>query len=204
MGDQKRIRRDPEAARQLILDAAAAVIAELGPDRATLTAVARRAGISHGLITHYFGTQRALVEHVFEQRMTALRHTVIEQMLERGGIEDLRALVATVINEIQAPESGRLIAWAFLSGAAARSDFFARENRGMEQIADVASTLVKAGEAQRDTIERLMILIWCAAVAYAGASDVLWPALGREASAERDDAFAEMLQRMVERELEST
>ena len=34
---------------------AAEVLAELGPDRAGLKDVARRAGVSHGLVTHYFG-----------------------------------------------------------------------------------------------------------------------------------------------------
>ena len=51
-----RRRRPPELARQEIVDAAERVFAASQPDQVGLKEVAREAGVSHALITHYFGT----------------------------------------------------------------------------------------------------------------------------------------------------
>ncbi|WP_069772133.1 helix-turn-helix domain-containing protein [Streptomyces sp. LUP30] len=59
-----RRRRAPEQARQEILDAAAELIARHGPDGVGLRRVAEAVGISHGLVTHCFGTYSALVRAV--------------------------------------------------------------------------------------------------------------------------------------------
>ena len=69
----ERIRRTPKAARALILEAASGVLADLGPDRAGLKEVAAAAGVSHALVTHYFGTFSALVEEVLEVPLTHLQ-----------------------------------------------------------------------------------------------------------------------------------
>jgi AcrR family transcriptional regulator len=58
---EKRVRRTPEEARTLILDAADSVFREHLPDVVGLKDVARAAGVSHALVTHYFGTYAGLV-----------------------------------------------------------------------------------------------------------------------------------------------
>jgi AcrR family transcriptional regulator len=58
---EKRVRRKPEEARALILDAAEKSMAEGGPAGIRLQDVARIAGVSHPTILHHFGNRDGLV-----------------------------------------------------------------------------------------------------------------------------------------------
>src|SRR5690349_10474032 len=69
-----RRRRDPETARAEILDAAERVLSTRPPDQVGLKDVAEVAGVSHGLVSHYFGTYAELVEEVLVRRHRAIRH----------------------------------------------------------------------------------------------------------------------------------
>src|SRR6185503_1118148 len=72
-----RRRRDPATARQELLDAAERVFAQRQPDRVGLKEVAREAGVSHALITHYFGTYAGLLEATLERRNRATREAAL-------------------------------------------------------------------------------------------------------------------------------
>jgi AcrR family transcriptional regulator len=66
-------RRDPEASRAAILEAAREVFAERGYARATIREIARRAGVTHGLVMRHFGTkERLLIEALPGPRATAV------------------------------------------------------------------------------------------------------------------------------------
>ncbi|WP_055588417.1 TetR/AcrR family transcriptional regulator [Streptacidiphilus griseoplanus] len=52
--------RDPELHRRAILEAAAQAFAERGYSRATLRDIARRAGVTHGLVLRHFGSKENL------------------------------------------------------------------------------------------------------------------------------------------------
>jgi AcrR family transcriptional regulator len=54
-------RRGASATRERLLDVAEAIVLRAGPDRLTLDAVAREAGISKGGILYHFGTKDALI-----------------------------------------------------------------------------------------------------------------------------------------------
>jgi AcrR family transcriptional regulator len=54
-------RRDPEASRAAILQAAREVFNERGYTRATIREIARRAGVTHGLVMRHFGTKEQLL-----------------------------------------------------------------------------------------------------------------------------------------------
>lgn len=58
--DRPRRVRDPELHRRAILDAAARAFAERGYSRATLRDIARRAGVTHGLVLRHFGSKENL------------------------------------------------------------------------------------------------------------------------------------------------
>lgn len=51
-----------EQRRRQIIDAARGIIEEQGTDKATLRNVARRARVSHGTVTYYFKTRKAMVD----------------------------------------------------------------------------------------------------------------------------------------------
>ncbi|MGH3248477.1 MAG: TetR/AcrR family transcriptional regulator [Trebonia sp.] len=54
-------RRDPEASRAAILEAAREVFTERGYARGTIREIARRAGVTHGLVIRHFGTKERLL-----------------------------------------------------------------------------------------------------------------------------------------------
>src|SRR5262245_23077588 len=76
----RRRRRAPEVAKLELLDAAERVFADNQPDQVGLKDIAREAGTSHALITHYFGTYAGLVEATLERRMNAMREDIRAQL----------------------------------------------------------------------------------------------------------------------------
>ncbi|WP_206060963.1 TetR family transcriptional regulator [Nonomuraea basaltis] len=56
----KKRRRDPDASRAAILDAARAAFAERGYARATIREIAQRAGVTHGLVMRHFSSKEQL------------------------------------------------------------------------------------------------------------------------------------------------
>lgn len=57
----------PPAARDKVLDAFAAIVAEQGEQAATMDAVAARAGVSKGGLLYHFGSREALVDGLVER-----------------------------------------------------------------------------------------------------------------------------------------
>lgn len=77
---QKRIRRHPEEAKALILDAAEASMKAGGPASLRLQDVARAAGVSHPTILHHFGSREGLVRALNLRSLEALTTGLIERM----------------------------------------------------------------------------------------------------------------------------
>ena len=73
----KRLRRSPEEARRLILDTARELIADTGPEGLRLQEIAARAGISHPLILHHFGSREGLVRALTRQAADDLRDRLV-------------------------------------------------------------------------------------------------------------------------------
>src|SRR5438094_3939669 len=123
-----RRRRTPEVARQELLDAAERVFAHAHPDRVGLKDIAREAGTSHALITHYFGTYAGLIEAALERRIRRLRETIVTKLREAGAISRPVELLAMLFRALDDPVHLRLVKWLVASerpGAA-----FALQDRG--------------------------------------------------------------------------
>jgi AcrR family transcriptional regulator len=109
----KRVRRSPEEAEKLIKAAAEALISEKGPDAVGLKQVAARAGVSHALVTHYFGTYENLVRTVLLERVEAARMLALQQAtLATPGPEALLDVLRAMVGDAT---HVRLMTWAFLS-----------------------------------------------------------------------------------------
>jgi len=80
----KRIRRTPEEARRLILDAAEACMAKAGPAGLRLQEVAEAAGVSHPTILHHFESRDGLIRAVHLRSLAQLRETLTEAMTGPG------------------------------------------------------------------------------------------------------------------------
>lgn len=73
MKPRRSFRREGEEARRAaLIDATLDCIAEGGPQAATVRAIALRAGVTQGLIRHYFATKEELVAAAHEHLMTGL------------------------------------------------------------------------------------------------------------------------------------
>jgi len=77
---EKRVRRTPEEARALILDAAEKTMGGEGPAALRLQDVAKEAGVSHPTILHHFGSREGLVKALHLRALEKLRTELLAQM----------------------------------------------------------------------------------------------------------------------------
>jgi AcrR family transcriptional regulator len=196
-GERVRRRRSPEQARALILDAAQRLLAAHGPDAIGLKDVAREAGVSHALVSHYFGTVEALIESVFREQMLRTRAEIIQEIgdLTRSGPAEW---IQLSFDHLAHPLTGRLLAWAILTGRLDSEDFFPRREQGMRFVADAIEARLRAQLGAdrvppREDLEFAMLLVFSATLGYVVARNVLWASLSREPAPERDRWFREKL-----------
>lgn len=90
----KRIRRTPEEARRLILEAAEAGMAAGGPAGLRLEAVAKAAGVSHPTILHHFGSREGLIQAL---NLRAIEHlkAVLLRVMGAGPSSSQDAIAST-------------------------------------------------------------------------------------------------------------
>jgi len=109
-------KRDPEATRQALLEAAERVFMEKGFGNTALSEIANRAGITKSLIHHYFGSKENLWQEIKQRRMDRYAE---EQMAMLQATEPtaelLRDSLILYFKFLMAnPEIIRIMAWMFL------------------------------------------------------------------------------------------
>jgi len=201
---QPRPRRSPEEAKRTILEAARQLLAERGPDAVGLKDVARAAGVSHALVSHYFGTYGELVEAVMEAHVLSYRAELLSE-ITRSPDASPAAWLDRLFEQIADPLHARLSMWAVLSGRLERDDFFSRRQQGLRLVADaiearIGELLPGVTPPAREDLERLLALVIVSATGYSAMRSLLWPMFGRAATPERDRNFRELLLRVVLRE----
>lgn len=194
-----RRRRAPDVARQELLDAAERVFAEHQPDRVGLKDIARAAGTSHALITHYFGTYAGLIEATLDRRMTALRETIRDQLRDTQLLTNPERLIAILFRSLEDPVHMRLVRWLLASERPAAAHAFGLSANGIQLIAvQIASALVP--EPPREVIEKVelaMMTAVAAAYGYAIGKYALTGSAGKQPSRELDDKVQATLAQMV-------
>ncbi|MBX3216421.1 MAG: TetR/AcrR family transcriptional regulator [Labilithrix sp.] len=203
--DGKRARRSPEEARALILAAAERVFATQLPDVVGLKDVAREAGVSHALVTHYFGTYAALVEATLERRVHQLRDKLVPIVIGLVSEDaDPKALLGAhrrAIAEAAAdPATVRLVTWALLSGRVAADDFFPHRMQGLRLLADA---LEGRSTAPREDLEFVLMASFALTVMWTFGHRAFAGALGRKATPDLDEAFDRRIDAMLEAFLRS-
>lgn len=198
-----RRRRSPELARQEILDAAERVFARFQPDQVGLKEVAREAGVSHALITHYFGTYAGLLEAALQRRTRDLREATLARLREPEALSRPAYLLELLFRTLQDPVHLRLMRWMLASERPAASHAFALQEHGLAVLADqVARALSPEPDPGllRD-VELTLLTAVSAAYGYALAKHTLAPALGREPTRELDDEVRHTLAAMVHNQI---
>ena len=197
-----RARRSPEEARALILSAAKRLFAAKGPDAVGLKEVASAAGVSHALVSHYFGTYEALVEEAFASHLRAARERFFLRMAETQD-DDAAGWLEQLFATSSDPLYARLVAWAALGGKHRQDDFFPRREQGVRAVVDVlVARLESRGvSVDREDLEVSLLLVVTSAIGYAVLGKALWGALGHDATAERDARYRAKVAALAEREL---
>lgn len=104
------VRAGEEARRRDLLAAASALVAEAGPQGATVRAIAARAGVTPGLIRHYFGSKEALLAEAY----LALMDGMTEAASAAGGAGPVARLAGFIAANLRPPvvDGGNFALWA--------------------------------------------------------------------------------------------
>jgi len=131
------IKRDPEATRKALLDAAEAVFLEKGFGNTALSEISRRAGMTKSLIHHYFGSKENLWQEVKQRRFDHYAHRQLDMLKDAAPTAGLlRNSVELYFRFLkQNPEIVRILAWMFLE-------------RDQEECLNKDQELIEAGLAQ--------------------------------------------------------
>jgi len=92
-------RKTPDQRRRSLMDAAMRCLAERGPERTSIRSICEEAGVSVGLVNHYYAGKDALIADVYEQLADDLLATLEEQVdsaAEAGGDLGRRRLTAFI------------------------------------------------------------------------------------------------------------
>jgi AcrR family transcriptional regulator len=193
-----RQRRAPEVARQLLIDAAERVFAKDRPDEVGLKEVAREAGVSHALITHYFGTYAGLVEATLERRLGVLRERIRERLLDAGALARPEELLGMLFAALEDPVHLRLMKW--MAASERPAPLFALQQKGLAVIAQQVASAVRPQPTREmiATIELALVTSVAAATGYAMSKHALAGAIGQPPSAALDAGVRSTLAGMVQ------
>lgn len=166
-----------------------------------LKEIAREAGVSHALVTHYFGTYAGLVEAVLEGRFHRLRDALVLELaaLLETAHGDIGVVLAAyrraVARACADPVTIRLATWALLSGRVDQQDFIVHRVRGLAMLADALEA--KTGIARED-LEFCLVASFALTITWSLGRGPLSGALGRRPSKEADAAFEAKVTTMLE------
>ena len=153
-----RRRLSTDEMRRLILQEARDLVIAKGPQAVTLKAVAERVGVTHGNVTHHFGTvatlHTALISAILEDLTLATAAAVAHL---RQGEMDTGDVVNVVFGAFATGGAGRLVVWLAATGAGHRlAPFYAI-------IADLVGCLAGSEAGQRvggsDSIGLMMAML---------------------------------------------
>jgi AcrR family transcriptional regulator len=197
--ERVRRRRAPEEARRELVEAADRLFAEFAPDQVGLKDVAREAGVSHALITHYFGTYAGLIEATLERRLAALREIMLERLRVAGALARPDELIALLFSALEDPVHLRLMRWLLASERPAAIHAFGLQAHGLQIVAhQVAQALDPAPSHELiGKVELALLTAVSAAYGYALGKYALAGALGRQASGALDAEVQKTLAAMV-------
>lgn len=156
MNDPKQ--RDAEATQGAILDAAQKVFVEKGFSKASVSEIAREAGVTKSLIHHHFGSKEGLWNQVKHHSFAEYAHAQ-QQILDEPSFdaELLRRSVEAYFRFLQRnPQFPRLVQWMHLEEAEAQGFEPAEDltRMGVEKIRQAQ----EVGEL-RDDVDPFYILI---------------------------------------------
>ena len=96
-------REGEEKRREDLIAAAMELVAEGGPEAATVRAIAARAGVTPGLIRHYFTSKEDLTHAAYRQVMDAMTHEAMRACEEIPATDPVGRLAAFIAANFRPP-----------------------------------------------------------------------------------------------------
>lgn len=190
-----RQRRTPELARTQILDASDVVFRDHLPDAVGLREIALAAGVSHGLVTHYFGTYEDLVAAVIARRLDAARATAFAHLAQMTFMADEAPLLSVLVDLLEDRTLVRLIVWSLLTGRGV--ELIGPAGQLGRLIDGMAARLAAIGTPiPRQRLELAAMIALSTVAGWAVLGDTMDEALGRSTPLDRSVLRTE-LQRML-------
>jgi len=183
------------------MDAAERVFADSHPDDVGLKEVARAAGVSHALITHYFGTYGGLIEATLQRRMRVLRARILARLGDASVIGRPDELLAMLFDALEDPVYLRLIRWLMGTERQASVHLFTLQDRGLSAVANQVATAISPPAPAPELVEKIelaLITAVSAAYGYAMSKRGLAGAVGRRPSRELDAQVQRTLAAMLQ------
>jgi len=202
--ERVRRRRSPEEARAEILAAAQRLFLERGPDQVGLVDVAREAGVSHALISHYFKTFEGLVETVVHQHIGGLAAAMLERLSTAEALET-RELLREVFALHDDPLFVRVGLWVLLLNRAERWELSGPPDELVLRAGElVARHFARVNQSRGlpppspEQVQHLITLVAVTAHGYALSKHAVRARQNPLAPPLQDEVFIEQLARMVE------
>nr|WP_183657403.1 TetR family transcriptional regulator C-terminal domain-containing protein [Prauserella isguenensis] len=129
---------DHDERRRLIAEAVRRIAADRGLEAVSLGEVAAEAGISKGLVQHYFATKDEMLRYA-----TSTLRTQVERRMTTGG-PALRELLVALLPMEETARTDALVANAFVTRAMKDPEIGARFRDGYEELRKVVAGLVVA------------------------------------------------------------
>lgn len=166
-------RRTPDQRRQALMDATTRCLAELGAEKTSIRSISRKAGVSVGLVNHYYSGKEALIADVYEQLASDLLAALEDEVQRTGG--SARARVSAFFRASFSPvtlDSGLLHVWlsfwSMIPQSASIAEVHSRTYGAYRQTLEELLTEVAREHPSRELDVRL------AAIGLSGLLDGLW------------------------------
>ena len=111
-----RKRLSPEESREAALEAARALLVEVGPQAVTLKAVAGRIGRTHANLLHHFGSAEGLQKALIARMASGIVATIKAAVLRSREVQDPAEVVDLTFDAFGKNGAGALASWMILSG----------------------------------------------------------------------------------------
>jgi TetR/AcrR family transcriptional regulator len=150
-------KRDPEATRAAILDAAEEAFLRQGPAEASTAGIAKKAGVTKSLIHHHFGSKEKLWSEVKVRRFSQYAEGQLAMLEQSAPTADLlRESMELYFGFLQRnPQLVRLFAWMFLEGDEECADI---EHKILRKGVETLRRTQEAGQLRADVDPRHLLV----------------------------------------------
>ena len=172
--------RDRERTIKAILDAAEKLLDQKGPDGFGLAELGREAGVSFGLIHHYFGGKEGLLKAVLRRALRDVGREV-RSLQEDGRFweRDAPAVLLVFDTFVKRPGLARLGAWGLLTGLISADDLANEFQADRDAVEAMLSAFRReAPESCRHNVEVITTLLWSAVLGFTLMRPLLTSAFG--------------------------